>query len=62
MYQTKETIIETKVNNNNIERSITYTEGWFDYDIPSSDFHDATKKNSNPNKQWPFHTKRYEAE
>lgn len=60
MYQTKESMTEHK-RNNTTERTYTYTNGWFEYHIPSDNFNDSSKRSNNPSKPWPYTTSSLEA-
>jgi hypothetical protein len=61
MFQTKETMTESRNDRNTVTRSYSYTDGWYEYQIPSGSFHDESKRNNNPNKAWPYYSKKFEA-
>lgn len=60
MYQTKETVTERK-HDNRVERKFSYRDDWYNYQIPSENFNDATKRSNNPHKPWPFTSKTHDA-
>lgn len=62
MYQTKETVTETRRDNDRVDRTYHYKDDWFEHPISSANFSDPSKRNNNPSNTWPFFSKKYEAE
>lgn len=62
MYQTKETRTEKRRDNDHVDVTYSYEEGWFAESINSSSFNDHSRQNNNPNKPWPFKSSSKDAE
>ena len=54
MYQTQQTMKEIKNRNGRHETVYSYSQVWSSVPIPSSTFSEASKRNDNPSKLWPF--------
>lgn len=61
MYQTQEIVTETK-NNDRTERHYSYKDGWFTSPISSSNFNDSNKQKNNPSIEWPYTSRKFEAD
>lgn len=61
MYQTLETMKESK-NGDQVTRTYTYHDAWVSSAVSCSNFHDQSKRKNNPTIEWPYHSKKFEAE
>lgn len=62
MYQTKETKTEKRRDDDHVEITYSYEDGWFADHHDSSNYNDHSRANNNPKNTWPFKSSNKEAE